>query len=138
VKVDTSAQQSMRVLQSEHVAPVMRELGLRGSVNSFRLPSSTHFATIGFKRSRSSNAAVVFFSVVAQVISREEWRREADRYGLGARPDGHATYGIGSQWVLGPGEWAAYGGLPVEPLAATVIAAVRDAVAALRRFAGEA
>jgi hypothetical protein len=135
VRTESTAQDALRQLQVDHAEPVLRELGFRGSKGRFELPSATHFATIGFTSSPSSTSAVAFFDVVAQVISREEWTREATRFGGGKRPDLRVLYTFGTSWALGGGMgWMAFGGATVEPLATEVVRAIRDAVPEMQRL----
>jgi hypothetical protein len=77
---EPTAQQSMKALLSDYIAPAMRALGLRGSQQNFSQPSDTHFINVGVHRSSNSNAAIVQFGANVQVIARDEWRQAAQKW----------------------------------------------------------
>jgi hypothetical protein len=128
-----SAQDAAAAVQGL-VAPFLRESGLRGTRNVFTLPSKTHFARIGFKRSGIGSSAVVILSVIAEVIGRDAWSREAARFGWGKSPTLGVTYGVGEAGSIG--EWLVFGGKPIEPLAEAILAAIRKTLPGFRERAG--
>jgi Domain of unknown function (DUF4304) len=132
------AQEVFRVMMREQVAPALRELGFRGSGQSFTLPSDEYWALVGFQKSDSSSARAVKFTVNVQVAPKEEWAKAArEKPWLGSRPSPNV---VGASYV--PGGWSERIGLllPVrtyrwwwvepdrltEPVAREVVAAIRD------------
>jgi hypothetical protein len=124
----------MKAFLTDYVAPALRRLGLRGSQQSFTQPSDTHYINVGINRSGNSNAAIVQFGANVQVIARDEWRREAQRYRLGDKPNPKGTYGVGIEGGLGG--WCVYAGAPLNELASTVVPQMRDGIIDARRSAG--
>ena len=71
----------------EEIAPRLRSLGFKGSGQSFSLPSESHWAIVGFQKSRFSDARSVSFTVNVTVVGRNEWETaHAKCRGLSARP----------------------------------------------------
>jgi len=68
-----TAQEQLRALLREDVAPALRALGLTGTERTFRLPSRTHFAQIGIQSSTSSLWDLVRFTANVSVIDRDSW-----------------------------------------------------------------
>ncbi|HJW50285.1 MAG TPA: DUF4304 domain-containing protein [Candidatus Limnocylindria bacterium] len=90
------------------IAPALRGLGFQGSAQSFVLRSDTHWALVGFQKSRDRYADSVKFTVNVTVVAREIWKvwREASPH-LPARPHANVSYGPGSR-QLDPDVRAAY------------------------------
>jgi hypothetical protein len=62
----------------EEVAPALRELGLRGSGQRFRLPSESHWALLAFQKSQWSDADEIRFTVNVMTVS-ETFGRHSPR-----------------------------------------------------------
>ena len=61
-----------RVLR-EVVGPALRELGLRGSGQTFLLPDSDHWAQVGFQKSWRGTADIVTFTINLKVTRKDWW-----------------------------------------------------------------
>lgn len=139
-----NAQDTFKAMMRERVAPALRELGCKGSGQTFRLDLPGYWAQIGFQKSHGNSSREVSFTANLSVISKAEWaeRRLAKPY-LPECPKPNIYYMIpwqerigsvlpeGGQdkwWRVHPGEGAA--------VAAEVIAAFRDhALPAMREQA---
>jgi hypothetical protein len=122
----------------ERVAPGLRELGFRGSGQRFHIPSSTHWALLGFQKSKWSDQRHVSFTINMTVVSHVAWEQARQQYPwMDERPravvsedakriDGYWHSRIGKVmpdkqdkwWDLGPG-------VDVDRLALEVVSAVR-------------
>jgi hypothetical protein len=136
IRVVATAQETFKRMMKEEVAPSLRRLGLRGSGQTFALPSETHWALIGFQRSFLSSADELSFTINLTVVSKRAWEkaREGDSSIGGERPAPNGThrppvwwYRIGSL-LPGGGDhwWSLTGGAATESLASEVVAAIRD------------
>ena len=85
----------------EQVAPALYELGLKGSGQSFSIPSKRYRALIGFQRSVSSSSAAVKLTLNLTVVSRDAWAQafEAGPW-VGPKPKANVH-------AMVPGEWNA-------------------------------
>ena len=93
-----SAQDAFKLMVRDGIAPALRGLGLQGSGQSFALRSDTHWALLGFQKSRQPYADSVKFTVNITVVAREIWEvwRKASPH-LPARPHANVSYGPGSR-----------------------------------------
>jgi hypothetical protein len=81
-------------LMTTSFAPALRRAGLRGSRGRFELPSTSHWAQLGFQHSASNDLENLEFTVNLSVISREVWTgRAAANASLGRRPSPGVWYG---------------------------------------------
>ena len=127
------------MMMREDVAPALRRLGLKGSGQSYTLPSETHWALIGFQKFTWSNAGRVEFTINLTVARKDEWAAayQATPH-IGVRPSPGISGGP-SWWArigsLLPGggnaelaetAWAVEPDEPVEPVAGDVVGAIRD------------
>ncbi len=139
----STAQELFTSAMNEAFEPALRILGLRGSGQSFFLPSTTHFVLLGFQKSQSSDARDVRFTLNLKVVMKETWERmrESHPY-FPAKPSPNTWYGtfewhkrIGQLLPDGEDKWWH---LRVDQDNAPTIAEVVDvltnvAVAALRK-----
>jgi Domain of unknown function (DUF4304) len=78
----------------DHLAPRLRDLGFRGSGQSWILPSDSAWAVLGIQKSKWSTSETVEFAVNTSVISRAEWDRlRKERPHFGERPRSNMLYG---------------------------------------------
>jgi hypothetical protein len=129
------AQETFTRMMQREIAPALRELGFKGSGQSFTLPSHTHWALLGFQRSRWGDSKEVRFTVNVTVVEKRAWEElRATRPHLGARPSPNVrepapawTERIGLLLPAGTDLW-----WPVPANASTarvadeVVAAIRD------------
>ena len=76
------------------IAPRLRELGFRGSGQSYSLPDETAFVLLGFQKDKYSDADAVPFTVNLTVASKAAWaaaRRE--RPWIGEKPSANTRAG---------------------------------------------
>jgi hypothetical protein len=130
-----TAQESFATLMRQHVAPAMRDLGLKGSGGVFTLPDAEHWASIGFQRSTYSDRHEIRFTVNLTAGSKAVWQEaRAARTYLPERPAPNTFYGsfiwqsrIGQLLPGGQDKWWSVGPqTALEALALDVAAAIRD------------
>jgi uncharacterized protein DUF4304 len=103
--VQLTAQKAFEVMLRDQIAPALRDLGLKGSGQEFSLPSSTHWALLGFQRDKWSNRASVRFTVNVVVVARDVWDKASAAHAwMGARPHSRASGYTVSDSEL-PGYW---------------------------------
>jgi len=129
-----TAQDTFKRMIREEVAPALRALGFKGSGQSYTLPSDTHWALLGFQRSKWSNSTKVEFIMNLSVVSKAVWdeaRVEFPYYP--ERPAANERYGRFDDerfWYerIGRGEewWSLLPGSTTTALSGEVVAAVRD------------
>lgn len=68
-----TAQETMKRMLTDHVGPALREMGFRGSGQTYALPSDSHWSLLGFQRSKSSDRNRVSFTVNLTAVSRADW-----------------------------------------------------------------
>lgn len=82
------------LMMREEIAPELRQMGFKGSGQSFTLPSETHWVLLGFQKSRASNAKDVLFTVNVTVVSKRAWvEARSDRSYVPERPSANIFYG---------------------------------------------
>jgi hypothetical protein len=115
----------------EVLSPALRDVGLRGSNGRFELPSTTHWAELGFQKSIYNRDDEVRFTVNLSAIRRDEWDAQAaSKPHLGKRPTPSIHYGtwanqirIGSLTPAGEDKWwRLVRGVDVAAIAADVVA----------------
>lgn len=80
---------------NECFVPALRSVGLRGSGQSFCLPSTTHFVLLGFQKSQFSNARDARFTLNLKVVSKATWERMREsRPYFPAKPSPNTGYGM--------------------------------------------
>jgi hypothetical protein len=129
-----TAQEAFASMMRDRVVPALLKLGVRGSGQSFSIPSETHWALIGFQKSASSNAQNVRFTVNLTVVSREEWAEVFAKHpSFGAKPKPNVR-GLGG-WnerigaLLPEGAdrwWQVEPDRPTEQVSVEVVAAISD------------
>ena len=118
------------------IAPALRSLGLKGSGQSYAIPSDDYWALVGFQKSGASSAAAVKFTVNLQVQPRDAWARAYnERPWMGVKPSPNTIAGVEGGWWSRIGQllpdaedhwWWIEPDRPTEPVADEVIAAIRD------------
>ena len=89
-----TAQETFATMLRERIAPALRELGFRGSAQNYALPTTTHWALLGFQRSKWSDSRRVSFTINVTVVAREAWAHAyAQREWIGMRPTAIADHG---------------------------------------------
>lgn len=140
-----SAQDLIRELLRDHLAPALRSLGFVGSGSAYRLPIPDAIALLGFQRSRYNDRARASFTVNLNAFSTATWERaRRDHPFLPARPTAtphypgglwHARLGMllpeaGDVW------WEVDRDTDLDALTADLVGAIRDyAIPALRAHA---
>ncbi|MFC8597408.1 DUF4304 domain-containing protein [Isoptericola sp. NPDC057191] len=82
-----TAQERFRVAVRDRLAPQLRVMGLRGSGQSYTLPSDTCWAQLGLQRFSWSNRDAVEFTVNLSVVSRVAWASAVETHPwAGAKP----------------------------------------------------
>lgn len=131
------AQEVFKLMVREQIAPALRVLGLKGSGQSYTIPSERYWALIGFQKSVSSSSAVVKFTLNLTVVSRNAWARAFESHPwIGAKPSPNVEV------LMADGEWHSRIGQllpsrsdhwwwvepdrPTEPVAREVVEAIRD------------
>jgi Domain of unknown function (DUF4304) len=130
------AQEAFAVMMREQIAPALRSLGLKGSGQSYSIPSEKHWALIGFQKSGASSAAAVKFTVNLTIQSREAWAKAyEDSPWIGKKPSPNVRSGAPGGWTSRIGHllptprdhwWWVEPDRPTAPVADEVVAAVRD------------
>ncbi|ANJ27358.1 DUF4304 domain-containing protein [Agromyces aureus] len=94
-----TAQEQLKALLREELAPRLRAEGLTGTERSFTVPSREFFAQLGIQSSVSSTSEIVKFTVNAQVIRKASWEAaRQDRARLPAKPSPNARYSVEGSW----------------------------------------
>ena len=138
-----TAQEAFTMLVKEQIAPALRELGFKGSVQRFVLPSETHWAQIGLQKFTRSNRDFVDFTANVTVVGRDVWDAErAESPHLPTQPAPNIFYGTYA-WQKRIGDvvperrekiWRVEPDRPAEPVAEEFVAAIRDhALPAMRK-----
>lgn len=128
------AQDTFKRMMQEAIAPALRELGFKGSGQSYTYPSETHWAQLGFQKSAYGDSGEVSFTINVSVISKRDWdQRFATRPGYSVRPAANTGHGVGWHERIGlllPAWtdlwWSVPAGRPTTGIANEAIAAVRD------------
>ena len=68
-----TAQSDFALMMRHEIAPGLRRIGLRGSGNSFVIPSDTYWALVGFQKNRYSDRDEVLFTINLKVVSHRVW-----------------------------------------------------------------
>jgi hypothetical protein len=139
VQSDTTAQEAFRGMLRDLIAPALREMGLKGSGQHYRLDLPEYWVQIGFQKSRSSTADQIKFTVNLSVINKEEWADvRARRSWLPERPSPNEHPPIARSprsWadrigaVIPPHQdvwWQLHVSEPVDRVADEVISAIRE------------
>ena len=101
----TTAQEQVRSLLREDVAPILRAAGFRGTERSFVIPSPDWFAQIGVQTSTASTSTLSKLTINVQVISKALWNEVRDERHYPAKPSPNSSYGrIGEFWQVRAGE----------------------------------
>jgi hypothetical protein len=88
------AQDTFKQMMRDKVAPALRELGFKGSGQSFTLPSDSHWALLGFQKSAFGDSQEVRFTINLTVVGRRAWdEATAARPYLGTRPAPNVSHG---------------------------------------------
>ncbi len=134
-----TAQDDYRLMIRDHVAPALRELGFKGSGQSYVFPSETHWVSLWFQKSAYSDAHRIKFTVHLLVIGKNEW--EAIRRGNELAPERPRRFwgAPARSWSVSyrprpkevPGGWMQiwwelYAGQPVGPLADLVLRTIKN------------
>jgi hypothetical protein len=83
-----------RLMMRGEIAPELRQMGFKGSGQSFTLPSETHWVLLGFQKSMASNAKAVRFTVNETAASKRAWlEARSVRSYLPERPSANISYG---------------------------------------------
>ena len=94
-----TAQDQLRALLREDIAPRLRQAGLTGTERTFKVSSHEFFAQIGIQSSTSSTAERVKFTANVQVISKAAWdAARVEMKWLPARPSPNVTYPVSGSW----------------------------------------
>lgn len=88
-----AAQDLYAALIKDEISPAMREHGLVGSGGRYAMKSDSHWALVGFQKSRYSDRAEVQFTVNLLAVSRDEWQSLiAEHPHYGAKPSASVLY----------------------------------------------
>lgn len=146
-----TAQDAFQAMMRERIAPALRELGCKGSGQTYVLPSEDYWALIGFQKSSQGDARSTRFTINVTVVARREWAQaRLEQQHLPERPSPITRFGepawqvrIGRLLPDASGGWSdRWWDVPAEGAAdrtvAEVIEAIRDhALPAMReRMAG--
>ena len=91
-----TAQDQLRALLREDIAPRLRAAGFTGTERRFSLLSDEYFAQIGIQSSVASTCDDVKFTATLQVISKSQWMNSERR--LPMRPSPNVGYGLELGW----------------------------------------
>lgn len=125
------------LLVKERIAPGLRQLGWRGSGQTYRLPNAAgHHVMLGLQRDRWNTRNRVSFTLNVSVITRAGWQQWPGTSENSGAPSANSYYGsAGWQQRIGlllqpPGDywWRVWGEQDVEPVAAEVLALVQAVV----------
>lgn len=67
------AQERFKAMLKEHVAPALRDLGFKGSGQTFVLPNEHCYASLGFQKWKGNDAERVSFTVNVSVVPKTAW-----------------------------------------------------------------
>jgi Domain of unknown function (DUF4304) len=132
-----NAQEKFAAMLRDEVAPALRELGFKGSGQSYQIPNETCWALLGFQKNKWSSADHVMFTANVTVVSRAAWdEARAERPYLKERPSPNSYYGtfawqdrIGMLMPRGEDHWwDVVAETDMRDTAASVVEAVRDFV----------
>lgn len=97
-----SVQEQFRNLLKGQIAPLLRAHGLKGSGQSFALPSASHWALIGIQKSTYSNAEQIKFTINLYVVSRSVWTKERElRSYFPPKPTANVSWQVGWSMRIG-------------------------------------
>ena len=123
-------------MMQREIAPALRELGFKGSGQSFTLPSETHWVLLGFQKSQWGDSREVTFTVNVTVVEKRAWDDERAKrpYLGGERPAPNTIYGppvwtdrVGFLFPAGTDLWwPVKAGSSTATVANEVVAAIRD------------
>jgi len=98
------AQDAFKVMLRDEIAPALRQLGLRGSGQTFSLPSKTHWALVGFQKSDWSDSRQLRFTINLTVVSHDAWEAARSRFPeIGDHPVANGDYALPIRPM--PGYW---------------------------------
>ncbi len=126
-----SAQEVYKQMIDSEISPALRRLGMKGSAGRYALPSTTHWALLGFQKSAYSDRQTIRFTVNLCVVSRDFWEHEAKKHPYyGKRPSAGA-YGTASRNerignVAGQGDtwWLVRAGSDTVPISTEVVGVI--------------
>ncbi|HLN62749.1 MAG TPA: DUF4304 domain-containing protein [Symbiobacteriaceae bacterium] len=93
-----TAQERFALMMRDQVGPALRELGLRGSGQSFRLPVDDFWALVGFQKSVWNDATEVSFTPNLTVVPKKEWEMIRERHPAYPKVPSATTYYVKSAW----------------------------------------
>ncbi|WP_136056473.1 DUF4304 domain-containing protein [Microbacterium sp. K24] len=101
----TTAQDQVRCLLREDIAPILRAAGFRGTERSFAIPDPDWFAQIGFQTSTASTSTLSKLTINVQVIPKAVWNAERVERQYPAKPSPNTHYGRAGQfWQVRAGQ----------------------------------
>jgi len=92
-----TAQEGLRDLLRDLVAPALRAQGLKGTAGKYHLPDPNHFALVEWQRNTHSTSEELTFTVNLMVMKRSTWK---DR-----TADGKFRLKVPVAGIYGWGEW---------------------------------
>ncbi|WP_270365538.1 DUF4304 domain-containing protein [Microbacterium algeriense] len=100
-----TAQDQVRSLLRDDIAPILRAAGFRGTERSFAIPDPDWFAQIGVQTSTASTSALAKLTINVQVIPKAAWNAGRAERQYPARPSPNTHYGrVGEFWQVRAGE----------------------------------
>jgi Domain of unknown function (DUF4304) len=137
----TTAQQGFKEMMMTQVAPALREMGFKGSGESFHLPSASHWVLLGFQKSSGNTSSRVRFTINVTVVEKSIWEEtRRERTFLPERPKPNVVYS--RAWWMRIGRlppdrrdrwWTVQADAPTEDVGHEVVAVIREhALAAIR------
>jgi hypothetical protein len=143
---DGTAQESFAAMMKSVVGPALRDLGFKGSGQTFSIPSETHHALLGFQKSVYSTSDAVRVTVNVCVVPVDVWNEvRQERTYLPAKPTPNTLYGdfawqkrIGELMPTGEDTWwDVAAGRDTAPVASEIVEAVKTfALPAMRQRLG--
>ena len=129
-----TAQEGFKLLLRDRIAPALRDLGFKGSGQTYALTNDACWALLGFQRSTASDARELRFTINLSFVSKVAWESaRVQRTFLPARPLANVVYGEQSRWErigsLLPqcmDKWWRVTATPAPSIAAEVVDPVRD------------
>lgn len=89
-----TAQQRYTAMINGIISPALRDQGMTGSAGQYALPSTTHWALLGFQKSVHSDRTAIRFTVNLTAVDRAVWADGATRNRYwGAKPIAGGGYG---------------------------------------------
>ena len=83
-----------RLMMRDEIAPELRRMGFKGSGQSFRLPSETHWVLLGIQKSGHSYPGLVRFTVNVMVVSKRTWTEaRSERSYVPEQPSANTMWG---------------------------------------------